>query len=62
MSEETKKIEQTEQEVKASELSEQELDSVAGGASNDVKGIDIIVKKKPSGNPDKTNPNWKPSY
>ena len=46
MSEESKKVEQPEQEAKASELSEQELDNVAGGASNAVKGIDIIVKKK----------------
>ena len=46
MSEETKKIEQPEQEVKASELSEQELDNVDGGGSNAVRGIDIIVKKK----------------
>jgi hypothetical protein len=48
MSEETKKIKQTEQEAKASELSEQDLDNVAGSASNAVKGIDIIVKKKPT--------------
>ena len=46
MNEETKKIEPTEQKAKASELSEQELDNVAGGTSNDVKGIDIIVRKK----------------
>lgn len=46
MSEETKMIEQIEQEAKASELSEQELDSVAGGAEDVVRGIDIIVKKK----------------
>jgi hypothetical protein len=44
MSEEAKKIEQPEQEVEASQLSERELDN--GGASNAVKGIDIIVKKK----------------
>ena len=49
MNEETKKIEPTEQEVKASELSEQDLDQVAGGTNNDVRGIDIIIKKKPSG-------------
>ena len=48
MNEQTKKIEPTEQEVKASELSEQDLDQVAGGTNNDVKGIDIIVKKKPT--------------
>ena len=48
MSKESKKIEQTEQEVKASELSEQDLDQVAGGGVNDVKGIDIIVKKNPT--------------
>ena len=47
MNEETKKIEPTEQKAKASELSEQELDYVAGATSNDVKGIDIIIKKKP---------------
>ena len=52
MNEQTKKIEPTEQEAKASELAEQDLDQVAGGGVNDVKGIDIIVKKKPSGNPD----------
>ena len=46
MSEESKKIEKIEQEAKAPELSEQELDSVAGGDANDVKGIDIIVRKK----------------
>jgi hypothetical protein len=46
MSKETKKIEKTEQEVKPTELSEQELDSVAGGTIDDVKGIDIIIKKK----------------
>ena len=33
MSEETKKVEETEQEPKAVELSEQDLDEVAGGAS-----------------------------
>jgi hypothetical protein len=32
MNEQTKKIEQPEQEVKPAELSEQELDKVAGGA------------------------------
>jgi hypothetical protein len=54
MSEESKKIEKIEQEakqdvkeVKPTELSEQELDNVAGGAANDVKGIDIIVKPPP---------------
>ena len=31
MSEQTKKVEQIEQEAKASELSEQDLDNVAGG-------------------------------
>jgi hypothetical protein len=46
LSEEAKKIKQPEQEVEASQLSERELDNVAGGASNAVKGIDIIVKKK----------------
>ena len=46
MSEETTMIEQIEQEAKASELSERELDNVAGGAADDVRGIDIIVKKK----------------
>jgi hypothetical protein len=46
MSEEAKKIEQPEQEVEASQLSERELDNVAGGASNAVKGIDIIAEKK----------------
>jgi hypothetical protein len=34
MSEETKKIDQTEQEPKTAELSEQDLDKVAGGTSN----------------------------
>ena len=34
MSEETKKVEQIEQEARASELSEQALDEVAGGGPN----------------------------
>ena len=34
MSEEAKKIEKMEQEVKPAELSEQELDNVAGGGAN----------------------------
>jgi hypothetical protein len=50
MSEETKKVEQAEQEANAAELSERDLDSVAGGGSENIGGIDIIVKKKPSGN------------
>ena len=49
MNEETKKIEPTEQKAKASELSEQDLDNVAGGGVNDIKGIDIIVKNKLTG-------------
>ena len=31
------------------ELSNEDLDKVTGGATNDVKGIDIIIKKKPNG-------------
>ena len=49
MSEETKKQDQSKEAVNAAELDEQDIDKVSGGASNDVKGIDIIVKKKPSG-------------
>ena len=48
MSEETEKVEKIEQEAKAAELLEQDLDEVSGGGT-DVDGIDIIVKKKPSG-------------
>jgi hypothetical protein len=48
MSEETKKVEQTEQEAKAAEVSEQDLDSVSGGGS-EIGDIDVVVKKKPSG-------------
>ena len=52
MSEE-KKVEQIGQTAEAGpqtfELSEEDLGSIAGGASNDVKGIDIVVKKKGAG-------------
>ena len=51
MSEETKKQDQPQKPANAAELDEQDIDNVTGGATNDVKGIDIIVKKKPSGNP-----------
>jgi hypothetical protein len=53
MSEETKKVEQIEQEakqdvkgVKPTELSEQDLEKVAGGSSENIGGIDIVVRKK----------------
>jgi hypothetical protein len=39
MSEDTKKVEKTEQETKAAELSQQDLDKVAGGVS------EIVVTK-----------------
>ena len=45
MSEQTKKVDQIEQDAKASELSEQDLDEVAGGGT-DIDGIDVVVKKK----------------
>ena len=48
MSEQTNKVEQIEQEAKASELAEQNLDEVAGGGS-EIGDIDVIIKKKPSG-------------
>jgi hypothetical protein len=49
MSEETKKIEKNEQEAKASELSEQDLDKVAGGANDPISGVSVgIGKKRPS--------------
>ena len=48
MSEQTKKVEQIEQEAKASELAEQDLDEVAGGGT-DIGDIDIVIRKKPSG-------------
>ena len=47
MSEQTKKVDQIEQEAKASKLSEQDLDEVAGGGTT-IDGIDIVVKKKPA--------------
>ena len=47
MSEETRKAEQIEQERKASELSEQNLNEVAAGAPGDpLQGIDVSVGKK----------------
>jgi len=36
-------------EKQTSELSMDELDNVAGGASTNVKGIDIVVRKKTGG-------------
>ena len=48
MNKEAKKVEETEQEPKPVEVSEQDLDEVAGGGSSDVGGIDIVVKRKPT--------------
>jgi hypothetical protein len=39
MSEDTKKVDQTPNDPKAAELSEQEMDNVAGGRSNVVKAV-----------------------
>jgi hypothetical protein len=48
MSEETKKVEQTEPDAKASEVSEQDLEELAGGAPGDpIQGIDVSVGRKP---------------
>lgn len=51
MSEEIKKKpeEATGKPVAQEQLSDNQLDEAAGGGTNDVGGIDIIVKKKPSG-------------
>jgi hypothetical protein len=47
MSDKTKRVDQTKEEEAASaELTDQDLDQAAGGGSNAVKGIDIVVKKK----------------
>ena len=47
MSEETRKAEQIEQERKASELAEQNLDEVVGGTAGDpIQGIDVNIGKK----------------
>jgi hypothetical protein len=48
MSEENKKAEQTEQEVKTAELSEQDLGEVAGGTAGEdpLKGLNV-TKSKP---------------
>ena len=48
MNEATKKAEQIEREAKAAELSDKDLDNVAGGGKEDIGGIDIVVKKKPT--------------
>jgi hypothetical protein len=46
MSEETKKAEQIEQEAKSTELSEQDLDNVAGGGANDgIVGVGVGLGK-----------------
>ena len=39
MSEETKKIDQIEQDAKSAELSEQDLDNVAGGVGKPIKPV-----------------------
>jgi len=49
MSEQSKKVEQTEQEAKASELMEQDLDKVAGGSANKpINNAGIGLGKKPN--------------
>ena len=50
MSEETKKVEQIEQE--ADEVQEQNLDSIAGGGPGDgIGGVEVGLRKKPGGRP-----------
>ena len=52
MSEETKKAEKIDQEVKPPEVSDQDLDNVAAGAPGDpIQGIDVSVGKKPRPKP-----------
>ena len=46
MSEDTKKVEETEQKAKTTDLSEQELDKVAGGWSGS-QGGDLIPTEGP---------------
>ena len=48
MSEETKKAEKIDQEVKPPEVSDQDLDNVAAGAPGDpIQGIDVSIGRKP---------------
>ena len=50
MSEQSKKVEQSEQEAKTAELIEQDLDNVAGGGINDpIVGVSVGIGKKPNG-------------
>lgn len=56
MNEELKKQDQPKEPSNGAELEEQDIDQVSGGSTNNVRGIDIIVKKKPSGNITPLNP------
>ncbi len=56
MNEDTKKVGLTEQDAKSEHLAEQDLDSVAGGGSENVRDIDVVVKKRPSGALDVNTP------
>ncbi len=54
MSEDTKKSDLARQAADAGELTEQDLEIVAGGSVKDIDGVDVIIKNKGKGKPKPT--------